>query len=156
MKNRIFFIGMITAIIAVAFVSTSCIGGHNGKGMQHNDLHEFILFKLTRELELTDTQVETIKQIVAQVKAKAEELHGNKEEKHEKIKELITSDYVSEADILGIMESHTAQHEEMKIFIAKKIAEVHALLTPEQRVKLIKLLEKYAKEGHGHGKKALH
>jgi Spy/CpxP family protein refolding chaperone len=144
---------MIAAVIVTVAGFTSCAGGY--KNMHNNELQEFILFKLTRELDLTDTQIESIKEITAQVKVKAEELHGDKEEMHAKIKELIMSNYVSEAEILGLMKSHTAQHEEMKIFIAKKIAEVHALLTPEQRIKLVHLLEKHVKEGHGMGKGCL-
>ncbi|MBN2440302.1 MAG: Spy/CpxP family protein refolding chaperone [Spirochaetales bacterium] len=156
MKNRILVMSIIVVLIAIIIGLGSCVGSHGKKNIIAHGFHEFILFKLKTELNLTDAQSETLKQIAEEVKEKMKTLHGNKEENHEKIKGLITSDYVSPEDVIALIDSHLPQVEEMKIFMAQKIAEIHGLLTPEQRMKLVEFLEKQAKEGHGMGNGFFH
>ena len=69
---------------------------------------EYMIWRLDRELNLTDEQKDLIKKIQKEVKEKHKELEAdcNHEEKIEKVKELIKSENLTEYDILAIIDEN--------------------------------------------------
>ena len=58
------------------------------------------------------------------------------------VRELILRDDLSAADIESVMATHEGDREEMRRLFAEKAARVHAILTPDQRRKLMDLMDR--------------
>jgi periplasmic protein CpxP/Spy len=145
-KKKIASIISTILLVGVVFTMTSCLGfGHHGKKM-HDDYVEFFLFKITKELDLNESQQNFLKETVKELKQNKEELHKDKSNHVKKLKNLINSDYITENELEELFEEKHKEMETIKEKLISKIVEFHSTLTKEQKSKVIKLIDKHAKD----------
>lgn len=108
---------------------------------------EFITKKLTKELDLNDTQKAVLEKLKNEVIAKRQELqvHGHGERIPKELVEEIRKEKIDEAKAQKYFEAESAKHIALRGFILKKFIEFHSVLNPEQRNKLGDLILKMQK-----------
>ena len=143
MRKKMIIGGSIVLTLLLVTGATSCLH----MGMNHKefaeDHAEFILFKITKELKLTDDQQAYLKEAMAEIKAKKEELHGNEKAHLREVKKLIRSEHIDENELNVLLEE---QHEKMKVMaelIKEKLIEFHSTLTDDQKETIIEFIEKH-------------
>ena len=102
---------------------------------------DWIKKEMIEKLELTQDQVAEMDRIIDTMKAKHAEVHAMRQEIRNDFFNELRSDQVSAEDIRQLFESHRPAFEEMLTVISEGIADFHAVLTPEQREKLVAELE---------------
>jgi Spy/CpxP family protein refolding chaperone len=161
MKNKyLFFILPLIIFILFAGCDRSSTEREHGRPdvrhpheREHRDFHRFDHSRVDRmadDLDLTSTQVETLKKLEKEIREK--QLEMRKERRHrdvvkETIVEMIKKDSLSKEEIVGFMEEMHSMGEELRketdSFVAERLAKMHAILTEEQREKLAKKLEEF-------------
>lgn len=97
--------------------------------------------ELTKKLELTDIQVAELDRIIENLKTRHAELHATCPELRNAFFDELRKDQLSAEEIRQLFESRRPAFEEMLTVISEGIADFHAVLTPEQREKLVAELE---------------
>ena len=133
--------------IAGALFLAGC--GHvHGKGFCHGwggDKADWVVNKISSELDLNDTQKAKLNSLKDEVLKKKDEFKGDHEAMLAEIRTQLLSDKLDQAKINQLFVSRQAKHDEMRQFLIAKVAEFHAVLTPEQRTKLVNKLEAWHK-----------
>ena len=101
--------------------------------------------KISNSLNLTEEQKKETAKIKDEILKKNEEMmnFGRKDmkEAEEALTKQIKSDKFNEKELNKILDSHNAKREEMRRVMIGELAKFHAVLTPEQRVKLTSILK---------------
>jgi Spy/CpxP family protein refolding chaperone len=71
-----------------------------------------------------------------------------REETVKEAREMMKSPQIDQAALNALIEKKQAQADDLIRFVFTKFAEIHDVLTPEQRSKLIEEMEKYASGAH--------
>lgn len=115
--------------------------------------HERHLAFMTMALDLTDAQVEQVKQIHAAEQPKYEAFRRDLKNAMQEIKPLIATDNFDEEKVRAAIAQRQQVMQEMMLTHAREMNAVYKILTPEQRVKAVKMFDRFGKFGHGrHGR----
>lgn len=164
-KKMIFVILGIVAVLAI--VAVIGIGfchkdrehrswGHEiwhhkiwGEGNQHLGKHErhlnWIVEKVANELELNETQQQTLKQIKKEILVKKKEVFTNHGDFLKVLIEETSKDSIDVTHIRTSMNEKKAHMETMAEYLLQKYVEFHQILTPKQRTKLASKMEEHYK-----------
>lgn len=116
---------------------------HCGPHRSHKNMAEKIKKKLTKELDLTESQKSKLQEIHAELQEKHDEIHRSHRDKFNFILREIEKDTLDQVKLNRLFEEKHQCWEELHPFIIKKLAEFHATLTPDQRARLVKKIEEY-------------
>lgn len=119
-------------------------GGENGAFPRHKV--DWVKKELTDKLELTDIQVAELDRIIETVKARHADLHAAYPDFRTEFFDELRKDQLTAEEIRQLFKSRRPAFEEMMTAISEGIADFHAVLTPEQREKLVAEME--AHKGH--------
>jgi Spy/CpxP family protein refolding chaperone len=108
-----------------------------------------MLIRLRKQLELTDEQVERIWKIGQPARRRMAELEVSIGEKEHELGTLLASDDVGEQEALSTLEELHALHLDVEKLRLLTPLRLRAVLTPEQRSKLVDLWHERAGEGPG-------
>jgi len=117
------------------FVGCHHKGGHRGA--------EFMVDYIAEVLDLSEDQEDMAAAFKNEILAKAREKHADKKQMHAEIKAQLSSEAIDTERVKALMLEHRQAMEEVMDLAVDRIAEFHATLSPEQRDKLIKKLEKW-------------
>jgi protein CpxP len=150
-RNLNLIFPLILSAWAAVFLLTSC---HHHPGGDPHKMADHVVKMMRDKLDLTVDQtakVQVLANEVADTVQARRAKHSEGGEHGEFIKQL-RSNTVDTAALSQDMLKREAKFQEMHGFIIQKFAELHAILTPEQRGKLADFLEKHHGEwGHGDG-----
>jgi Spy/CpxP family protein refolding chaperone len=126
-------------------------GGHPGRGPEDISMFGPRRFeKMAKELDLSESQLDTLKKLEREIMKKHFEMKKSRKQEENlktKITEMIRKDSLSKEEILEFMNKLNSLREECRMetdsFTAEKLAEIHSILTKEQREKLAKKLEEF-------------
>ncbi len=104
---------------------------------------EMIVKKITKELDLNEQQQTKLNQIKTDLLNKHTELHVTGGEFIDEIRSQISFSQIDQDKLNAIFKEKEDQFREMRTFAISKLAEFHAMLTPEQRGKLIEHMDKF-------------
>jgi Spy/CpxP family protein refolding chaperone len=104
---------------------------------------------MASELNLNDTQKAKLDQIKDEFLAKRPEMKKIREETVLEANELMRSAEIDKAKLDALNARHAAHANDLIQFLSSKFTEIHDMLTPEQREKLVSHIEKYMKHGRG-------
>ena len=145
-------------IIIGASVASLLLFGIFAGGCKHRGCHfskspeekiEYIVEHVSDELDMTEAQEVEVKKIAEEVHAKMQEHKGTKKEIYNTILAEVKSDNVDKEKMTSLFDKKMGEINEMKPFFIDKFAELHSILTPEQRVELAEKMEKMHKRmGH--------
>jgi Spy/CpxP family protein refolding chaperone len=134
----------IALALIVSFAFGACRPHRHSEGW---DTERAVRFA-ARKLDLSKQQQEELERILADAKAEMAGPRERWEGSRDEVRRMILSDSISAADIEKMMAAHDEDREEVRGLFAEKAAEVHAILTPEQRQKLVDLMERRWRRHH--------
>jgi len=109
---------------------------------------EHFVKHMASELKLNDAQTAQLEKIKDEFLAKRPEMARMRDESVKEANELMRSPEIDKSRLNALIEKNTAQADDMIRFISAKFVEIHDMLTPEQREKLVSHIEKYMSHGH--------
>lgn len=110
---------------------------------------EWMTKRIHKELDLNDAQDQTLKKIKDELLAKYKADKPARDALFQDMTALVQAESIDKAKLQDLKKRHVAQREAMENLFMDKVVEFHKVLTPEQRVKAAKSLEKHAKHFSG-------
>ncbi len=110
---------------------------------------EGVVKHLVTTLNLDADQTAKLEKMKDEFLARRSDMVKMREESFNDVKEIMLNPQLDQARLNARTEKIQAQTNDMIRFISTKIAELHDMLTPEQRKKLIEEMEKHS-QGHHH------
>ena len=104
---------------------------------------EMIVKKITKELDLDEQQQTKLNQIKTELLDKHKAFHETRSEFVDEIRSQISSSQIDQDKLNAMFTEKEDQFKEMRTFAISKFAEFHAVLTPEQRSKLVEHMDKF-------------
>lgn len=146
MKTVIFItVGLVLGIFLLSGFwgcqRASAHGDENGAFPRHKV--DWVKKELTGKLELTDIQVAELDRIIETVKAKHADLHAAYPDLRSALFDELRKDQLTAEEVRQLFESRRPALEEMLTVISEGIADFHAVLSPEQREKLVAEMESH-------------
>jgi Spy/CpxP family protein refolding chaperone len=109
---------------------------------------EYVVKHMSEELNLSDVQKAQLEKIKDEFLARRAEIPRLREATVKEANELMRSAEIDKARLNALIEKSQAQTNDMISFVTAKFSEIHDMLTPEQREKLVKHIEKYMHHEH--------
>lgn len=141
MVHKIIIIAVILLILIVSAMTCHHRGKHCFRHASHNKKIGWFLKKLSKELNLSDSQKVEVKAIVDELAAKKDEFKGDRKVFEDAILAQMRSESVDQAQLNDLFEQKEAHFKEMRAYAIEKFAEFHQILTKEQRAKLAQKIE---------------
>jgi Spy/CpxP family protein refolding chaperone len=107
-----------------------------------------IVERLVTTLKLDAAQTAKLEKIKEEFLARRPDMVKMREESFKDVKEMMLSPQLDQARLNARKEKIQAHTDDMIQFVSAKFAELHDLLTPEQRSKLVEEMEKHAQRRH--------
>jgi protein CpxP len=103
---------------------------------------------LVTMLKLDAAQTAKLEKIKEEFLARRPDMVKMREESFKDVKEMMLSPQLDQAQLNARTEKIQANAVDMIRFVSAKFAELHDMLTPEQRSKLVEEMEKHAQRAH--------
>jgi Spy/CpxP family protein refolding chaperone len=134
----------ILGLLAVFVLFSGCSGsrGHSIEGKATK-----ITNNISKKLDLTESQKVELNRIKDEVvgKIRSKENVEQRKELRTAFFDLFKGDSLTKEQLMALNQKKEASHKEMREFLMDKLVQFHNMLTPEQRVKFVELMEKFAK-----------
>lgn len=128
---------MIMLVAVTAVIVSGC------QRMTPEQKAEHMVKHIAAELKLDDTQKAKMEQIKDAFLAKRSEVLKLHDETVKEANELMRSTEIDKARLNTLLEKNKVFVNDMIGFVAAKFTDIHDMLTPEQRDKLVKMIEKH-------------
>ncbi len=109
---------------------------------------EHVVKHLVSTLNLDAGQTAKLEKMKEEFLARRPDIQKMREESMADIKEMMLSPQLDQARLNARMEKIQTHTSDMIRFLSAKFAELHDILTPDQRAKLVAVMEKHAKRHH--------
>ncbi len=109
---------------------------------------EYMVKHLVSALSLNDEQAAKLEKMKDEFLAKRPDIQKMRAESLAEIKEMMLSTQVDQERLKARSEKIEAHATDMITFLSAKFTELHDMLTPEQRARLVAEMEKYAERHH--------
>jgi Spy/CpxP family protein refolding chaperone len=140
LKGKIAVMVVMTALLAL--VVSGCCHRTPEQRAEHVVKH------LVETLKLDAAQTEKLEKIKGEFLARQAGIRNMREESMKEAREMMMSPQIDPATLNAHREKRQAQARDLIGFFFDKFAEIHDMLTPEQRNKLAGEMEKYASRAH--------
>jgi Spy/CpxP family protein refolding chaperone len=140
LKGKTTFMVVLTALLAL--VTAGCCHRTPEQRAEHVVKH------LVETLKLDAAQTEKIEKIKDEFLARQAGIKNMREASVKEAREVMMSPQIDQAALNALIEKKQAQANDLIRFVFAKFAEIHDMLTPEQRNKLAGEMEKYASRAH--------
>lgn len=110
---------------------------------------EWMTKRITKELDLNDSQKQTLAKIKDELLAKYKADKPARDAIFQEMTAVVQAESIDKTRLQDLKKRHVAQREAMENLFMDKVVEFHKVLTPEQRTKAAKSLEKHAKHFSG-------
>ncbi len=147
MLKKVIFGSVIVSFIAGLFFLSGC---HKRRlcGMSIENKAEFIFKRVSRKLDLNDSQKARLDDIKDEIVVKIKEQHKDRLKMKDTVLSLLKSDSLDKKQVNDIITKMHAKREAMRPFVVDKIVEIHSILNKEQKDKLANKLERLHKRCH--------
>ncbi len=106
-----------------------------------------IVEHMAKKLELNETQKVRLDKIKGEFLVKRQELITSRGSTFEEANALMRSETIDQARLSALVDKNKEQATDMVQFVFAKFNEIHDILTPEQREKLVAKIETYKGKG---------
>lgn len=103
---------------------------------------------LVTTLKLDEAQTAKLEKMKEEFLARRTDMVKAREESFKDVKEMMLSPQLDQARLNARTEKIQAHADDMIRFVSAKFTELHDMLTPEQRSKLVEEMEKHAQRAH--------
>lgn len=142
-------IGSVIGLLVLTAAGALALAGLKAHGPEL--VMERIHDQMVEQLALSSEQVEKLDALWDGLGARLPELRAEREEMRESARDLFLSEKVDEAAIMALADEHRALMEQRLPEMVQTILAFHAILTPEQRLRLVEELDrmhaKFAERG---------
>jgi Spy/CpxP family protein refolding chaperone len=145
----------ITKIIIGTMATVGIIAGsgaYAGKKFMEDMKGDFIIHKLDKKLDLSDDQVDRLKEIQSYAIAKRTTHKQHHDETKARMIALISSPNLDQTEVLAMMDEKMQTMRAEAPMAISKIAEFSDTLTDVQRAELLQMIEKMSKHRRHRGK----
>jgi protein CpxP len=144
---------IISAAIFTVFVLLAACHPKSSLCWAHGDPEkraQWIAKKIASELDLDNTQKVTMNRIKDEILAKHREFKSEtKQNEHlQRFLTEVTKDTLDRDILIELSDEKIKQFYEIRSFLVDKIVEFHAILTPEQKEKLVKKISEFHEKSH--------
>ena len=137
MTKKHLFAAITMILISGMIFYTGCKPNSHGKG------HAFALDYISETLDLTESQESQLAEIQKEIKAKMKALYNDKQAVRDTLKKQIAADQMDKNLILSLVAEHREKMDQMVTLIVDRVVVFHKGLSPDQKTKLIKKIEKF-------------
>jgi Spy/CpxP family protein refolding chaperone len=134
MKSRKYMIVAVAAVAALTLIS--CYRTPEQRA-------EHMVTKLATELKLDSSQTAKLEKIKDEFLAMRPGMINMRIETVREANDLMRGAEIDKARLNALVDKNQAKMNEMVRFVAEKFTEIHDMLTPEQREKLVMMIEKH-------------
>ena len=134
MKSKKFIALVLTAVSVL--ILTGCFRTPEQRA-------EHMVKHLAAELKLNDSQTAQLEKIKDEILARRPGMTTMREETVKEANELMRSAEIDKTRLNALLEKNQTQVNDMMKFVFDKFTEIHDMLTPEQREKLVVMIEKH-------------
>jgi len=139
-KYVILIVALLTALLVLAV--TGCY--HKTPEQRA----ERVVQKMTKTLKLDDAQRAKLEKMKENFLAKRSDMMKMRQETMDDLNEIMMSPQLDQARLNARTEKIQAHTSDLIRFISTEFAEIHDLLTPEQRRKLVEEIKKHEQRAH--------
>ncbi len=132
-------------VIAITALTALVLGGCYRTPEQRA---ERMVQHMAKKLDLNDGQKVKLEKIKDEFLARRPDMAKQREETVKEANELMKGDTLDQARLTALSERTQSQIGDFIKFVVAKFSEIHDMLTPEQRAKLVAEIETYHKRGH--------
>ena len=125
----------ILLVTVLGFVIAGC-STHHFSNKSPEEKAQWISEKISKELDLNDSQNAKLKEIETDILTKYKEHGDTKAELWNELNKQLNSDNIDEQSLNETFAAKEKQFSEMRVLLVSKFAEFYAVLTPEQRHEL--------------------
>jgi Spy/CpxP family protein refolding chaperone len=141
MLKKIIPLAAIAVLVISGFMLAGC-GPRRFFCATPEDRAAMIVKKITCDLKLSKEQLEKVNRIKDEILAKTKNIRDERESVHNEMMALVKSDKLDRNMVNRFITAREDKIRALKPFFVDKIVELHALLTPEQRIKVAEKMEK--------------
>ena len=127
-------------IVAMAAIAALILGGCYRTPEQRAD---HMVKYLATELKLDDSQKAQFEKIKDEFLTKRPDMIKMREETVREANDMMRSAEIDKTRLNALVDKSQTQANDMMRFVASKFTEIHDMLTPEQREKLVVMIEKH-------------
>jgi Spy/CpxP family protein refolding chaperone len=133
---------IILLILTGSLIIAGC-GRHRFHRASPEKKAEWVVKKITKELDLDEQQQTKLNQIKTELLDKHKDFKGMHGELFSELRDQISSSQIDQDKLNTLFMEKEDQFREMHTFAISKFAEFHSMLTPEQRNKLVEHMDKF-------------
>ena len=152
MLCKLLVVVLIALVIAACILFVGCSHrkfGHHYFTKFHDKKGDWIVKKISKELNLNENQKNELNRIKDEITAKHQEMKSTKKDMFNTVLVQIKAENIDKEKLNQLFEDKHLHMEKLKPFIIEKFTEFHDILTPEQRTKLAeKMTEFHNKMDH--------
>ena len=145
MKSKKFIVIVLTTVVS-ALILSGCYRTPEQRA-------EYMVKHLAAELKLNDSQTAQLEKIKDEFLTMRPGMTKMREETVKEANELMRSAEIDKTRLNALVEKNQTQVNDLIRFVSAKFTEIHDLLTPEQREKLVVMIEKHMTDKHAGGQK---
>ncbi len=140
MKKRILILSTVGLVVLGTALAVGASKNHSGWCGSH-DGGQRKIDRIAEKLELTDTQKAKLQGIQESLQEARQVMSEARGQSFAEVLELISSDTLDQGRVQDIVKRHQAIVEDFTPTVTEKIADFHAVLTPEQKSKVAEFLQ---------------
>jgi len=145
--NRTILIGLLSVVSIVAL--SACHPRNTFRSHFGDDAEkaahriDYVVYKLTRALDLDEGQQARLKTMAETLQARMAEIRKDREKGKTEVIALISREKIEAREIDDFLVRKMERIEPVRRLLAENLAEFHAMLTPEQREKLVTQIQNH-------------
>lgn len=132
-------------VIGTIVLATTFVYCRPWRNKSPEERAEWITKKITKELDLTESQKNELTRIKEEILAKHRAEKAQRDAQFQELAALVKSDTIDKAKLAELKKKHLALRNSTEDLFLEKGIEFHKILTPEQRVKASETMQKHAK-----------
>jgi len=113
----------------------------------------FIMFKIAKDLNLTDQQKAEVEKIREEIKAKRDQNRESRKQGMAEMEQMFRGDTFDKTKALDFAKQREVNREEMRSFMVDQMAKFHSILTPDQRNKAADKMKEFHDKKNKRGDK---
>ena len=136
-------------VIGAVFAATLFVYCKPWKDRTPEERAEVITKRISKELELSSNQIVTLNKIKAEMLERHQADKAERDAQFKTLTELVRAETIDRAKLDELKKRHDVMRDRSERQFLEKVAQLHKVLTPEQREKAASALLKYEKKFSG-------
>ena len=142
MKKRILILSTVGVVILGTAFAVGASKGHSGWCGSH-DGGQRKIDRVAEKLDLNETQKAKLQAMQESLLEARQAMSQARAQTFEEVFDLVSSETLDQSQVQGIVKRHQAIVDDFTPEVTTKIADFHAVLTPEQKSKAAEFLKKW-------------